>query len=81
MNLVELTGFLIRNIVNDPDMVSIKQIAEDDEYVTIEVLVDESVMGSVIGKKGAIINAIRTLVQASAYANGMKKVKINIDSF
>ncbi len=81
MNLVELTSFLIKSIVNDPDMVSIKQIAEDDEFITIEVLVDESVMGSVIGKKGTIVNAIRTLVQASAYANGMKKVRINIDSF
>ncbi len=81
MDLVELTGFLIKSIVNDPDMVSIKQTAEDSEYITIEVLVDESVMGSVIGKKGATVNAIRTLVQASAYANGMKKVKINIDSF
>ena len=81
MDLVELTSFLIKSVVNDPDMVSIKQIAEDDEFITIEVLVDESVMGSVIGRKGSIANAIRTLVQASAYANGLKKVRINIDSF
>lgn len=81
MNLVELTSFLIKNIVNDPDMVSVKQIAEDEEYVTIEVLVDNSVMGSVIGRQGNIANAVRTIVQASAYANGLKKVRINIDSF
>ena len=36
MKLVELTEFLIKNIVSDPDMVSVKQIAEDDEYITIE---------------------------------------------
>jgi len=81
MNLVELTSFLIKNIVNDPDMVSVKQIAEDEEYITIEVLVDNSVMGSVIGRQGNIANAVRTIVQASAYANGLKKVRINIDSF
>ena len=81
MNLVELVSFLIKNIVNDPDMVSVKQIAEDEEFITIEVLVDNSVMGSVIGRQGSIANAIRTIVQASAYANGLKKVKINIDSF
>jgi len=81
MNLVELVSFLIKNIVKDSDMVSVKQIAEDDEYITIEVLVDNSVMGSVIGRQGNIANAIRTIVQASAYANGLKKVKINIDSF
>jgi len=81
MNLVELTEFLIKNIVNDPDMVSVKQIAEDDEYITIEVLVNESVMGSVIGRQGNIANAVRTIVQAASYANGLKKVRINIDSF
>ena len=81
MNILELTSFLIKSVVSDPDMVSIKQIAEDDEYVTIEVLVDSEAIGSVIGRQGAIVNAIRTIVQASAYANNLKKVKINVDSF
>jgi len=81
MKIVELTEFLIKNIVSDPDMVSVKQIAEDEEYVTIEVLVNESVIGSVIGRQGNIANAIRTVVQAASYANGLKKVRINIDSF
>lgn len=79
--MVELTEYLIKNIVSDPDMVSVKQIAEDEEYITIEVLVDNSVIGSVIGRQGAIANAIRTVVQAASYANGLKKVRINIDSF
>ena len=81
MNLVELTEFLVKSVVSDPDMISIKQFEDDEDYITIQVLVDDSVIGSVIGKKGIIANAIRTIVQASAYANGLKKVKINIDSF
>lgn len=81
MNLVELTEFLVKSVVDDPDMVSVKQFEDDEEYITIQVLVDDSVIGSVIGKNGIIANAIRTIVQASAYANGLKKVKINIDSF
>lgn len=81
MNLAELTEFLVKSVVTDPDMVSIKQFEDDEDYITIQVLVDDSVIGSVIGKKGIIANAIRTIVQASAYANGLKKVKINIDSF
>ena len=81
MNLVELTEFLVKSVVTDPDMVSIKQFEDDEDYITIQVLVDDSVIGSVIGKNGIIANAIRTIVQASAYANGLKKVKINIDSF
>ena len=81
MNLVELTEFLVKSVVTDPDMVSVKQFEDDEDYITIQVLVDNSVIGSVIGKQGVIANAIRTIVQASSYANGLKKVKINIDSF
>ena len=81
MNLVGLTEFLVKSVVNDPDMVSVKQFEDDEDYITIQVLVDDSVIGSVIGKQGVIANAIRTIVQASSYANGLKKVKINIDSF
>ena len=81
MNLVELTEFLVKSVVDDPDMVSVKQFEDDEEYITIQVLVDDSVIGSVIGKNGIIANAIRTIVQASAYANGLRKVNINIDSF
>ena len=81
MNLVGLTEFLVKSVVTDPDMVSVKQFDDDEEYITIQVLVNDSVIGSVIGKNGIIANSIRTIVQASAYANGLKKVKINIDSF
>ena len=81
MDLVELTSFLVKSVVSDPDMVSVKKIAEDEELITIEVLVDNDVIGSVIGRQGSIANAIRSIVQASSYANNLKKVRINIDSF
>ena len=81
MNLAGLTEFLVKSVVTDPDSVAVKQFEDDEEFITIQVLVDESAIGNVIGKKGIIANAIRTIVQASAYANGLKKVKINIDSF
>ena len=81
MDLVGLTEFLVKSIAKEPDMISVKQFEDDEETITIEVMVDEKDMGSIIGKGGNIANAIRTIVQASAYANSSKKVKINIDSF
>ena len=81
MNAVELTKFLVENIVKEPDMVSVKEFEDETDTITIEILVDEDSMGSVIGKGGMLINAIRTIVQASSYANKRKKVRINIDSF
>ena len=38
-------------------------------------------LGKVIGKEGRIINAIRTIVQASSYIDDNKRVKINVDSY
>lgn len=49
MKLLELTEFLVKNLVSDPETVSIKQF-EDGEFIIIEVLVDEKDMGMLIGK-------------------------------
>lgn len=81
MDLVALTEYLVKSIVKEKEMVSVKQFDDDEDYITIQVLVDSSDMGAVIGKDGVNANALRTLVQASSYINNLKKVKINIDSF
>ena len=82
MNLVEMTEYLVKNVVTNPDMVTVKEFpSEDDKEIVIEVLVDESDIGRVIGKGGKIANAIRTLVQANSYLQDNKRVKINIENF
>lgn len=79
MKLDELTEFLVKSVVKDPESVSVKGFETDEGYL-VEVLVAETDMGSVIGRGGMIANSIRTIVQASAYANELGRVKINIDS-
>ena len=82
MNLVEMTEYLVKNVVSNPDMVTVKEFPSDnDKEIVIEVLVDESDIGRVIGKSGKTANAIRTLVQASSYLQDNKRVKINIENF
>lgn len=80
MDLVAFTDYLVRGLVKKPDMISVKKF-DDEEFLTIQILVSEEDIGALIGKNGATINAIRTLVQSSAYINNEKKVKINVDSF
>ena len=80
MNIVEYTEFLVRSLVKEPDMVSVKQFDDEEEITVIQVLVNEDDMGAVIGRNGNIIKSVRTLVQAAAYQEG-KKVRIDIDSF
>ena len=80
--LVELTDYLVKKIVKNPDMVTVKEFPSDNENeIIIEVLVSSDDIGRVIGKNGKTSNAIRTLVQASSYMQDNKRVKINIESF
>lgn len=81
MDLVGLTSYLIKSLVKDPESVSVKEFETEDDTILIEVLVNSDEIGAVIGKNGKIANSIRTIVQASSYLNGNKRVKINIDSF
>lgn len=79
--LVLFTEFLIKGVVKNPDMVKVQNFEDDDENQILEVLVQNEDMGIVIGKNGKMINSVRTLIQAAAYNKGLKKVRINIDSF
>ena len=80
MNLVEFSELIVKKLVKDPDMVKVQQFDSEDETV-IEIVVAEDDMGRVIGKQGKIATSIKTLIQAKAYNDGNKKVKVNIDSF
>ena len=82
MNLVEMTEYLVKNLVTNKDEVTVKEFPSDDEKsIVIEVLVNEGDIGKLIGRGGKTANAIRTLVQASSYLQDNKRVRINIESF
>ena len=82
MNLVEMTEYLVKSLVSNPDTVTVKEFpSEDEKEIIIEVLVEENDIGRVIGKGGKIANSIRTLVQANSYLQDNKRVKINIENF
>ena len=80
MTLVEFAEFLVTRLAKEEDLIKVKDY-ETEERLMIEILVPESDMGRVIGKKGKIANSIKTLIQAKAYNDGIKNVKVNIDSF
>ena len=80
MNLVEFSELIVKKLVKHPDLVKVQEFSSDED-TTVEIIVSESDMGRVIGKGGKIANSIKTLIQAKAYNDGNKKVKVNIDSF
>ena len=81
MDLVKLTEEIVLSLVEEKDLVAVKEFSTDnDKEVLIEVMISEKDMPRVIGKNGKVINSIRTIVQASSYLKENKNVKINIDS-
>ena len=81
MNLVPVTEFLVKSVVKDTEMVSVKQY-DDEDLITIDVLVASDDMPSLIGKQGSVASAIRTMVIAASFKEEIrKKIKINFDSF
>lgn len=75
------TEELIKSLVTEPDLVKVQNFEDEEENPIIEIMVSEKDMGKVIGKSGKIAKAIRVLIQATAFNKGIKRVKINIDSF
>ena len=65
----QVLEYLTRQLVDDPDAVSVE--AEDGAGRTVlNVRVAPGDMGRVIGKRGRVANAIRTIVRAAAVRDG-----------
>ncbi|MDD2238544.1 MAG: KH domain-containing protein [Bacilli bacterium] len=79
--LITFTENLVKNLVKQPDIISVQEFGGDDETILLEIIVHESDMGAIIGRSGKMANAIRTMVQAYAFLHELNRVKINIDSF
>jgi uncharacterized protein len=62
----ELLTYLARSLVDEPDAVSVEPFEEDDGTIVLELSVAEGDVGKVIGRGGRTINALRTVVKASA---------------
>jgi hypothetical protein len=69
---------LARSIVDDPDSVVI-DVSEGRSGIRISLHVAASDMGRVIGKRGRVAQAIRTLVRAAAAREGTEAVVDIVD--
>ncbi len=68
-NVVE---YIVTQIVEDTKSVKVDIAESDDENVTIEVRTSPDDMGRVIGKRGRVARAIRTVAQAAADEEGLQ---------
>ncbi len=73
----EVLEVIAKALVDNPDMVNITEINNEDSSITLELRVAENDMGKVIGKQGRIAKALRTVVKAAASREN-KKVSVDI---
>ena len=61
----ELVEFIAKALVYHPEEIKVSCREDEDAYV-VEVTASEEDYGRIIGKKGKIIHAIRTLISMAA---------------
>lgn len=75
--MTELVAFLARKLVDDPESVRVEQEDRDDVLVVrLHVAPDD--VGKVVGKRGRIARALRTVVRAGGVREG-RRVQLEID--
>ena len=72
----ELLTYIVQNLVDNPDEVSVTEREAGGETV-FEVRVADGDMGKVIGRQGRIVKEIRVLMKAVAQRKG-KKISVEI---
>ena len=75
----EVLEIIAKALVDNPDMVNITEVNNEDNSITLELRVAENDMGKVIGRQGKIAKALRTLVK-SGTKRGEKKINLEIKS-
>lgn len=71
----DLLKFITKSIVNNPDQVKINEEKEEG-FVNLKLSVAQEDMGKIIGKRGKIIKAIRTLLKIPAIK---QNVRVNVE--
>ena len=71
----DLLLYIARNLVDDPEAVSVTEIQGDQE-LTLELRVAPDDMGKVIGSQGGIAKELRSVIRSYAQRTG---VKVSVD--
>jgi hypothetical protein len=71
--LKDTVEFLLKSITGFPEQVKIKEVSEESMNI-LEISVDPSDIGKVIGKQGKVIKAIRTILKAATITSEKKTI-------
>ncbi len=69
MAAADLVAYVARNLVDDPEAVSV-EVHDEPDGTVIELHVAEGDMGKVIGRNGSVAKALRTLLKVMSAREG-----------
>ena len=72
----ELLEYVVPWLVDNPEGITIEEVEGDREATVLELTVDPEDVGKVIGKRGRIIRALRTLAKAAQGEGGNIMVEV-----
>ncbi len=73
----DLLEYLVRQLVDRPDEVSVEEFEDEDGTLVFELSVAEDDYGKVIGRGGRTANALRLVVKAAAVKDN-RRVLVDI---
>lgn len=76
--MVELIEYIVKELVEDKDNVQVGATT-DGGVTTVTIKVSQNDTGKIIGKKGKIVTAIRTIAKAVAVKRGEKYIVEVVD--
>jgi predicted RNA-binding protein YlqC (UPF0109 family) len=72
----DLVEYMVKSLVDEPEMVEVTEMAGESSII-VEVRVADEDTGRIIGRKGRVINALRTIVQSLGAKEG-KRVTLEV---
>ena len=68
----QLVSYIVKSLVDNPDKVEVTTEQESEKVVIVNVVVDPSDLGKVIGKGGRIASSIRTIIKSASAKSGRR---------
>ncbi|GMQ85742.1 MAG: hypothetical protein BMS9Abin07_1310 [Acidimicrobiia bacterium] len=67
----KVVTYLVTEIVDDPESVTVEIVSDGDDSVVAEVRTAKSDMGRVIGRRGRVARAIRSVASIAGEEEGL----------
>jgi len=62
----DLVEYMAKSVVDNPDEVKVDKEVDDEEYVIYQLHVSQDDIGKVIGRRGRVAKAMRTLLKVAS---------------